>query len=335
MKLFLLGDFASDNGPGNANKQIRDTLAGIYGIEYSCASGKYARVMEMYKGVRRADILLICSRSNINYLAVIDAKKRGKKVIYLMHGWALNEAMIEDPHISARQLNAIKRYEVFVYGASDRIVCVSERFMVFMEKQFPQYGDKLDYIYNAVDVDQIKDVCRDKIGFRRGNTILSAGGGMRRKNNLAIARAVSRIPARLEYTVVGEDMEDGEEIRKYESVTWIRHLSHDALLQMMGETDLYIQNSTFETFGLAVIEALYAGCSLLISHAAGCLELFETVTDADIIYDTSDEEEISDKIQHLLQEPNNKRLLSGFREEWVSGEYQGSRWREMIQKMEK
>ena len=196
---------------------------------------------------------------------------------------------IKNPFISEEQLNAIKRYEAIVYDASDRIVCVSKSCMKFVQKQFPKYGNKMDYIYNVVDVNKIKNVCQEKKYLRQGNKILSVGGGMRRKNNLTIAKTIDKNFDNLEYIVVGDMLEDGEEIKKFGFVTWIRHLTHETLLQLMNETDLYIQNSTFETFGLAIIEALYAGCSLLVSQAVGCMELFETITDMDIIYDTSNE----------------------------------------------
>lgn len=335
MKLFLLGDFVSDNGPGNANKQVRDTLADVYEIEYSRSSGKLSRIVEMYKGVRKADILLICSKSKINYMAINIAKKQEKKIIYLVHGCASYEAVIKNPFISEKQLNAIKRYETIVYDASDRIVCVSKFCMDFVQKQFPQYGDKVDYIYNVVDVNKIKNLCGEKNYLRQGNKILSVGGGMRRKNNLIIAKAIDKNFDNLKYVVVGDALEDGEEIKKFGFVTWIGHLTHETLLQLMNETDVYVQNSTFETFGLAVIEALYAGCSLLVSQAAGCIELFETITDMDIIYDTSNEMEISEKITHLLREPNNKRLLNGFKEECVSKEYQSRRWRGIFYEIKK
>ena len=287
----------------------------------------------MYKGVRKADILLICSKSKINYTAINIAKRTRKKIIYLVHGCASYEAVIKNPFISEEQLNAIKRYEAIVYDASDRIVCVSKSCMKFVQKQFPKYGNKMDYIYNVVDVNKIKNVCQEKKYLRQGNKILSVGGGMRRKNNLTIAKTIDKNFDNLEYIVVGDMLEDGEEIKKFGFVTWIRHLTHETLLQLMNETDLYIQNSTFETFGLAIIEALYAGCSLLVSQAVGCMELFETITDMDIIYDTSNEIEISEKIKYLLQNPNNRRLRHGFKVELISRKYQYSQWREIIRKL--
>lgn len=332
MKLFLLGDFESDNGPGNANKQIRDSIAAEYNVIYSQRSGRIGRILEMYKGIEKSDLLIICSKSNINFSAIRAAKRQEKKIIYLMHGYASQEAQIANPTITIEQLEQIERYESIVYGAADCIVCVSKKCMEYMQRQLPQYKNKIDYIYNVVDIDYIKKICISNPPIKKKNKVLSVGGGMRQKNNLTVARAIKGCTDYIEYVVVGTCQEDGEEIQKIDCVTWMDHLSHEKLLRLMYECSLYIQNSTFETFGLSVIEALYAGCSLLISNEVGCLDIFDSLSDEDIIYDVSDVDEIYKKIEHLLLNPNNKRLLSGFKEEKVSKSFQAGRWKKIIDK---
>ena len=134
----------------------------------------------------------------------------------------------------------------------------------------------------------------------------------------------------LNLIVVGKNENDGEKIKSFDCVTWIDHLSHKELLRLMTESNIYIQNSVFETFCLAIIEALFAGCNLLISNSTGCLDLFENCTENDIIYDVYDQKEIAKKIQYLLDNPNNKRLMKGFKEEYISREWQANRWQEII-----
>lgn len=333
MEIFLLGDLESDNGPGNANKQIRDLLAEKYKVSYSFASGKFSRILEMRKGIRNADLLLICSRSKINYSAIRYAKKCKKKIIYLMHGYASYEEEIENPTIGESKLEQIRSYETFVFDAADQIVCVSKKCRDFMRKQLPQYENKLDYIYNVVDIEKIKKSCKENGFQRQKNKILSVGGGLKRKNNLIIAKSIERSRSNLEYVVVGKELEDGEKIKRFGFVTWIEKLPNEELIQVMNQSSLYIQNSSFETFGLAVIEALSAGCSLLISNEVGCKDLFETIRDTDIIFDITNEEEIFVKIEYLLREPNNQRMVNGFRKNWVSKEYQRQRWDEIIKKI--
>lgn len=331
MKIFLLGDFESNNGPGNANRKIRDSIPATYNAIYSQKSSKIGRIVEMYIGILKSDVLIICSKSDINYWAIKIAKRHGKKIVYLMHGYASYELQIANPVISARQLRKIKKYESFVYEAADRIVCVSKRFMEYMQKQLPQYSRKLDYIYNIVDIHSTsKFINHEKT---RQKKVLSVGGGMRRKNNLTIAKTIDQYIENIEYIVVGAKQEEGEEIQQLNCVSWIDYLSHDSLFHLMQECDLYVQNSSFETFGLSVIEALYAGCSLLISDQVGCIDLFSSISDIDIIYDVSDKEEIKNKIEYLLQNPNHDRLLTGFQREKVSKTFQINRWEKIIREI--
>ena len=112
----------------------------------------------------------------------------------------------------------------------------------------------------------------------------------------------------------------GEEIKQNECVEWIESLSHDKLLKEMENADVYIQNSLYETFGLAVIEALDAGCSLLLSNKMGCVELFENLNSNDVIYNSDDVNEIKEKLQAVLLKENNTRLRKAFRYDLISSE---------------
>ena len=330
IKIFLLGDFDSDNGPGNANKQIRNALSLKYEIEYSRAVNKIERIFEMYRGIRDSDLLLICSASKINYLAVNNAKKCGKKIIYLMHGYTSYERQIENPGLSDTEMKKVHEYEQFIFNEVDRIVCVSRRSMKFMKSQLVQYAEKIDYIFNIVETDNIRKICKENDKRKKQNQILSIGGGMKQKNIITLAEVIDNMKKNLNLIVVGKNENDGEKIKSFDCVTWIDHLSHKELLRLMTESNIYIQNSVFETFCLAIIEALFAGCNLLISNSTGCLDLFENCTENDIIYDVYDQKEIAKKIQYLLDNPNNKRLMKGFKEEYISREWQANRWQEII-----
>lgn len=333
LRIFLLGDFETDNGPGIANKHVRASLNKIYNIKCSTAHGKVRRIFETFKYINNSDILLICSASKLNNIAIQIANVKNMPIIYLIHGYASYEAEIENPDIREDELKRIRNYEKFIYDSSARIVCVSKHSMEFMKKRLPQYTNKLDYIYNAIDINTIKGICQEKNVSRKKNKILSVGGGMKRKKNLVVAKSINKYFFDLEFAIVGPIQEDGEEIKKLACVTWFEHLSHEKLYQLMSESNIYIQNSICETFGLSIIEALYAGCSILISKEVGCIDLFDSITEHDIIYDVEDEKEISSKIKHLLQNPNNHRMLKGFRNEQVSEEFQADRWNRIIEKV--
>lgn len=333
MRIFLLGDFESDNGPGNANKKIRDSLLLKYEIKYSKEKGRVRRIYEMYKGIAHSDILLICSASQINYLAVRVAKKQGKKILYLMHGYSSYEKKLENPELTDNELKKTYDYEEFIFTNSDRIICVSKRFMDYMKTQISKYADKFEYIFNTIDVEGIEKIYKNNPDEERKNQILSVGGGKRQKNILTLAKVLAENDKKTKFIVVGKSLQDGERIKAFDNVMWYEHLKHEELYRVMAETTLYIQNSIFETFGLAVVEALYAGCSVLVSNAVGCLDLFENLTDQDVIYDTYDKKEIQEKVDYLLLNPNNQRLMKGLKKECLSKEWQANRWHDIINSM--
>lgn len=330
MRIFLLGDFDSDNGPGNANKKIRESLSLKYKIQCSKGKGIFKRLCEMSIGITHSDILLICSASKINYWAIRLAKKFRKKVLYLMHGYSSFEKKIENPELTDAELKVTYDYEEFIFTHADRIICVSFRYMNYMKQQLPKYADKFDFIFNSIDVKEIEKICRKNANKKTKNQVLSVGGGMRRKNILTIAEVLEEEREKSTFVVVGKTLCDGEKIKAFDNVIWYEHLNHEELCRVMAETQLYIQNSIFETFGLAVIEALFAGCSILVSNTIGCLDLFSDLTENDVIYNTYDKKEIFGKIVYLLSNPNNERLMKNLKKECLSREWQANRWQEII-----
>ena len=85
----------------------------------------------------------------------------------------------------------------------------------------------------------------------------------------------------------------------------------------MMKSELYVLDSIYEPFALSVFDALFCGCSILVSNVAGALELLD-VTEHDIIYDPMNEDEIAEKIDYLLKNPNNNRLLSSLNFDKIS-----------------
>ncbi len=334
MKLFLLGDFYSDNGPGNANKQIMQALLLKYEIIYSKSSNKLGRIWEMFNGIRKSDIVIICSKSQLNYFGVKFAKLGRKKIIYVMHGYSSYESKIENPQMEESAYRKLCEYEKFIFENVDKIVCVSKKFMNYMKKEFSVYSHKFDYIYNIIDMKKIEQQS-EKFQEKRERQIISIGGGLKRKNINAIAEATDEFKEAVQLCVIGKNASDGEKIKEHSNVIWYEHLEYGEVIRKLNQSMLYVQNSMFETFGLAVIEALYSGCSLLISAEVGCLDLFDNITDNDIITDTNNIDEISRKIEFLLHNPNNSRLRMNFNVEKVSKDYQIISWNRIIEELKK
>ena len=333
MTISMFGEFRADNGLGAANREVFKSLRKHHDVRHSYAASITARTREIFSLVFHCDVLVICWVTFSDRLAVWLAKREKKKIIYLMHGLPSMEKTIDDPKISKAELNRTCRFERFLMENADRVICVSEKFMDTVKQRFPSCAEKTDFIYNAVDLDRCETVCAESSG-RVPGSVLSTGGGKRQKNIKFIASALEEDGAGFVLHVAGPEDTEGAAIRRHTHVIWHGIIPHDDLLRLMAETSVYVQNSTFESFGISVIEALFCGCSTLISENTGCLSLFSTLREEDIIRNTEDTEEIGRKIRYLTEHPNNARLKEGFAREFVGAAWQAAKLEEILKGME-
>ena len=109
-------------------------------------------------------------------------------------------------------------------------------------------------------------------------------------------QAVTVLHGKASLTVYG--VEDGDISPEENGIRKAGTLPHDQFLQELAGTQLFVLNSVFETFSVAVVEALACGCSVLVSEVAGITDLL-VLEETDIIHDPMDVEEIRGKMEYL------------------------------------
>jgi glycosyltransferase involved in cell wall biosynthesis len=315
MRIFFVGDFKNNTGPGMANKAIRKGLLKYNTMLFSDAKYKLTRVLEIIKKTYISDCVCFCSSSRANIIAVKIAKIFKKKLFYVMHGYLTLENKINNPSISQEEIIKINSFEQYMFQNVDRVYCVSENFMNYMKNAVPEFKDKFDFNYNGLDLNKIMNATENYSTRKDRKQIASVGGGMNRKNNLAVCKAIDKLnrekQMNLKYIVIGLPYTEKEKICSYDFVTYYDGLPYERVLEILAETYLYIQNSTFETFGLAVIEALVSKCNLLISSTVGSIGVIKTINNDDLIFEQENIEEIASKIENVLKFENVHRLFSG------------------------
>ena len=112
-KVFLVGDFRANNGPANANKRIAEALGRITNIQVTLASNKLLRMLEMFIGVIRNDVIVICAVSKINIYTIRVAKILKKPVYYIMHGCGSFEAELSGK--SEIEIEQNCEYEKYIF----------------------------------------------------------------------------------------------------------------------------------------------------------------------------------------------------------------------------
>nr|MCR5734047.1 glycosyltransferase family 4 protein [Lachnospiraceae bacterium] len=250
-----------------------------------------------------------------------------KKSAYLMHGCVEHEN-----RINLCEDQAMNKTERETMALADRIYAVSDHFALWLKENYPEYAGKIRSRKNGMDIKADDAPSRTK---RDRNMILAVGGGMPRKRIVNICRAVKELKKEEEYKdlrliVIGDKGADSEKVDAFDFVDDKGIVSHDETVRLMEKAYLFVQNSCFETFGLAPLEALSHGCDLLFSKETGALEIFTGTDDRYIINDCEDTEEIGQKIRGLLRQGNNAALVSSVDKETVSWK---NRTRELLQEL--
>lgn len=321
MKIFIVGDYYSGTGPANATAALLKSFPSK--TEYFRFKNKLVRLIELVVKLPFCDAMVLSGHSKQNVIALKLAKLLKKPNVFIMHGCVEYENEING--VPNEKMNVVERK---VLALCDRIVAVSIQFEIWLKHRYPQYADKICHVTNGISweeqgsehvvrVSRAAEYAKDPI------RIISIGGGMPRKRIVKICEAIEILKERgrdAVLVVAGADGLDTEKINAYPFVKNIGLVGQGVLRERLEHSQLFIQNSCFETFGLAPLEALLAGCDVLVSANVGALSVFNRgiVKNADVIMDCENPAEIADKILAVTREPNHDRLLNGINKDETS-----------------
>jgi len=74
-------------------------------------------------------------------------------------------------------------------------------------------------------------------------------------------------------------------------------------------SDIFLLPTLYEPFGLVILEAMAAGLPVLVSREAGAAELVRDGTDALLLEDAGDVDEIAGKLELLLEDAGLRKRL--------------------------
>ena len=286
-KKYWIGDIKNNTGPANVNKAYFKYLKND--IVFCKSNNKLYRVFHLLIHLPFINVVVVSGFSVLNYYLILLCKILGKKTFYLMHGY-LKEELQYSCIAYSKKVKIEHRLMKTVY----KIICVSKFFADFMKTNELDLSEKFIYVYNGFDYESEKEYGELN---PKNFIIVSTGGGMRRKNNLAVCEAIALInnPA-IKYIVIGKSFEDGDFIKQFPFVEYYEYLEHDEVLSKMKNSNLYIQNSFFDTFCLAVAEAVSCGCDILVTNNIGVKDVLENLDESNFIDNNNDIEEIKSKI---------------------------------------
>ena len=334
-RIFLAGDHYSGTGPANATRGLLRALPS--NTLYLKSRGKISRALEIWRKTAAADAAVFSGHSRQNIFGMKCAAGRGIPSVYIMHGAVEYENTIN--RVPDEKMAADERE---MMRLADRILAVSPMFSEWLKEHYPEYAGKTGYLTNGVewseyyvnltadgreqingdsqdlqDVPDLRDSqdVPDLLDYvNRPVSVLSVGGGMPRKRINVICEAVKLLRERegldIRLDVAGDKGADSAEIDAFDFVRDHGILGREEMKTLYRRSRIFIQNSIFETFGLAPVEALLSGCDIMISRFCGVTVLFRELKETDIINDPGDAQEIAEKIRLLINNGNNKRLTA-------------------------
>jgi glycosyltransferase involved in cell wall biosynthesis len=136
--------------------------------------------------------------------------------------------------------------------------------------------------------------------------VLQVGTGWN-KNLERVAAAASGLPVRLR--IIGPLRERQRSLLRSLDLSWtsVQQLSGEEIIMEYRESDLLVFASTYEGFGLPIVEAQAIGLPVITSKMA---PMTEVAGDAALFVDPYEEKEIRAALEQLLRSPDLARRLS-------------------------
>lgn len=296
-KYLFIGNTNENTGPANVNKGIVKHLSSSFCTSFS--NNKLCKYLNSVIKTFFCEVIVVSGLSKVGMYSSKLGKFFGKKTIYIMHGCNEIEISLNKMPVNKKAL----KYEKYFLTNADLILPVSKRYSEMIQEKYPICVGRTSYLHNGVDKADLNWVTVQ----REKGRVIAVGGDRKLKNNIVVANAVSKLDDSKKLMVYGH-LYHPDDLPKGKNIEFKGLVSQKQLYEEMAKSELYVLNSIYEPFALSVFDALLCGCSILVTNVAGALELLD-VTEHDVIYDPMNKDEIAEKIEYLLQHPNNERLI--------------------------
>ena len=305
MKILYVGEHEGNTGPANVNRAIAASWPPEDMVTHLACGSKSAQVVEgVWKGLG-CDVILFSNNSMVDAAIHAFFRMLRKPCVCFNHGYLPVESRINGVGISNRRLDAFSRHML----SADAIVANSELQMRLLERELEPYSGILAFTNLGVEpFDQAPTV--------RANPrpVIAVSGGTRPiKANEVVLRAIRILRSRgidCELRVYGRGYAENEELSaafRSGEAAFMGQVPQDEFVRQLREADVFVMNSRHESFGLSALDAVKAGCSLLLSRNCGVNGVL-ALEDDDVVEDCEDAAEVADRIEGLLAHPNAKRL---------------------------
>ncbi len=327
MRILFAGEVQGNNGPSNVNRAFIENWPSCDELVVLRATTKLGRLFEGLRKGLQCDVVLFLGSGAVEVTlhAILGTLK--KPIVCFNHGYVPYENEVNDLGYSRRRISAIGWH----MRTADAIVANSEHQMQFVRERLDGFSGRYDFV--NLGVDSFEQASTERNNER---PIIAVSGGTRPiKGNEIVVRAARILRLRdidCELRVYGRDYaKNGELTSAFESgeATFMGQVPHEEFVRQLSEADVFVMNSLHESFGLSALDAIQAGCSLLLSRNCGVAGVL-TLEKDDVVENYEDASEVADKIEKLLARPNADRRYQALDFDVLSWKRSAQKLRDVI-----
>ena len=218
----------------------------------------------------------------------------------------------------------------------DKVVGVNEGVQNVLKGLYPKFADKMTYIENYVDVEEVRRKSQEyQIERKDVDFVLCTCGRLAPVKGFDLAIEAARILKENKHSFIWYFVGDGPEREKLEKM--ITEDSLDEYIEITGmldnpypyiaNSDIYVQSSYEEAHPLAIIEALILNCPVVTTNTVGGNALIKDPTHgtivekdgslmANAILQLWNDDSQYRKIQEYLKNINYLHAFDVYQEKW-------------------
>lgn len=309
MNILYVGTFLSrKTGTKDVAEVLRDNIE-LYGFKINLVSkyeNKLLRLMDIGRNILlyTGDTIIFNVFSGLAFKITeygsFLAKLRSKKIIFILHGGAL-------PEYTRKNAERVKK----VFSRADYIQTPS----LFLNEFFCNRGYDVKYLPNSINIENFKysriEVSTCSILWVRAFTEI-----YNPQIAIDVLKSVKSIFPLATLTMVGPDKgllevikQKTAELGLEDSVKFIGPVPNEELYKYYQSHAVYLNTTSFESFGMAVVEA--AACGIpIVSTSVGELPYLWTHKKDIMLVNSFNPNEFSTAIEEIFNDPKMAERLS-------------------------
>jgi len=274
----------------------RQILAERFDVDDLYQPGRAPNPVKVLRGVLRSDLVFGWFASWHTFFPITLAWLLRKPSVLVMGGF--DTANMPDIGYGHQQGGLRKHASRWIFRRADRLITNSSYSLSEIERNTPVPAARVTVVHHGVP---------DPFGEDPGpkeRTALTVGavdrGTLVQKGQLAFVRAARELPD-VPFVLAGKWLDDAvEQLRAAApaNVEFTGWLSEEDLLERYRRAAVYVQASRHEGFGLAVAEAMLAGCVPVVVNTTA---MPEVVGDAGVLIGSQRPQDVAEGVRRALE----------------------------------